>query len=989
MPSKPTALPPREANLFKTVVRLYETKQLKKAIKSADSILKKFPDHGETLAMKGLALNALDRKEEAHELVKRGLKLDLRSHICWHVYGLLYRSDRDYREAAKAYLNALRFDEDNQQILRDLSLLQIQIRDYEGLEETRRKLLTIRPNQKNNWIGFAVSFHLLGNNTTAISVLDTYQDTLKGSVESEDPFEVSELLLYKNLMLEESGDFAGALSHLEQIESRVVDRLNLREARARLLSRLGRHEECAAVLRQLIAVNPDNVAYHRGIQCTAVLAARVARGAEAVDDVNAAEREVPSMAQFRKCLSVDVQLRDKADVDAALKACEQLTAQYPRSRTSSRMALDIISSGDHPLFVPHCDAYVRSFLRRGVPSLFSDLKTLYVDESKATALGRLFESYLESVEGEASALPPLLPIPANPITEGDSSKTNSDSAPTGSSEKEQEAECTFLWILHYLAQHYDRIGLHKKALEYIGRAIEMSPKTIECYLVKARILKHRGDVVSAVKVADEVRNLDLADRYLNTKCTKYSLRANNVSQAEASISLFTRDGDSGGPQALYDMQCIWFELEAAESHLRCGQLSRALKKFTAVDRHFADMVEDQFDFHSYCLRKVTLRSYVNLLRYEDRIREHQYYGRAAVGMVKCLLRIADMPEETKYAFSGEHGDIEGYAAMSQQERKKAISKKKKRQARQKNQGSQPGSSSTQVKPKKSTTQADARSKTKGKSKAKAKAKANGTQSEANGVSAGSNQNTNASSSSSEKPKSNPGWMETDPDGSGLIRSLLDKKDATNKGPVESCVRFIREMEMHLGDLIETHYLAFEVAIRRKRYLQALRSVLRAQAIDKEDARSFLIALRLACEMDGNNGRASLSNIGRSVFEKEGDVLGGLSVAAYLDAYASRHQNSAKGRVGVAFARLYLTMLSGADLGPVDKACDGLVKAIESTDMEGCGPNAFSAVECKTLIEELKATALESGLLSKVLSACQRKHESATCFVVSNNNRSLD
>jgi tetratricopeptide (TPR) repeat protein len=50
---------------------------------------------------------------------------DLKSHVCWHVYGLLYRSDRDYREAIKCYRNALRIDPENIQILRDLSLLQV------------------------------------------------------------------------------------------------------------------------------------------------------------------------------------------------------------------------------------------------------------------------------------------------------------------------------------------------------------------------------------------------------------------------------------------------------------------------------------------------------------------------------------------------------------------------------------------------------------------------------------------------------------------------------------------------------------------------------------------------------------------------------------------------------------------------------------------------------------------------------------------------
>jgi len=86
----------------------------------------------ETLAMKGLTLNCLGRKEEAYEYVRRGLRNDLKSHVCWHVYGLLQRSDKKYDEAIKCYRNALKWEKDNIQILRDLSLLQIQMRDLEG-----------------------------------------------------------------------------------------------------------------------------------------------------------------------------------------------------------------------------------------------------------------------------------------------------------------------------------------------------------------------------------------------------------------------------------------------------------------------------------------------------------------------------------------------------------------------------------------------------------------------------------------------------------------------------------------------------------------------------------------------------------------------------------------------------------------------------------------------------------------------------------------
>ena len=43
--------------------------------------------HGETLAMKGLIFGYTDRQKEAYELARQGLKCNLKSHVCWHVYG--------------------------------------------------------------------------------------------------------------------------------------------------------------------------------------------------------------------------------------------------------------------------------------------------------------------------------------------------------------------------------------------------------------------------------------------------------------------------------------------------------------------------------------------------------------------------------------------------------------------------------------------------------------------------------------------------------------------------------------------------------------------------------------------------------------------------------------------------------------------------------------------------------------------------------------
>lgn len=62
-------------NNFSSKQKSYEMKQYKNGLKLAKQILTnpKFTEHGETLAMKGLTLNCLGRKEEGNPVVLTNL----------------------------------------------------------------------------------------------------------------------------------------------------------------------------------------------------------------------------------------------------------------------------------------------------------------------------------------------------------------------------------------------------------------------------------------------------------------------------------------------------------------------------------------------------------------------------------------------------------------------------------------------------------------------------------------------------------------------------------------------------------------------------------------------------------------------------------------------------------------------------------------------------------------------------------------------------
>lgn len=214
--------------------------------------------------MKALILNSQGKQEEAFALAKDALKFDMKSHVCWHVYGLLYRAAKNFEEAIKAYKFALKLEPESQQIQRDLALLQIQMRDYQGYVASRRTMLNGRAHIRSSWTALAVAHHLAGDLVEAERTLTTYESTLKSTPPRSD-FENSEAVMYKNSLIAEMGDFQKALDHLEAAAKYNLDRLAVSELKATYLLQLGRKEEAAKAYRSLLDRNSEHKDYYDGL----------------------------------------------------------------------------------------------------------------------------------------------------------------------------------------------------------------------------------------------------------------------------------------------------------------------------------------------------------------------------------------------------------------------------------------------------------------------------------------------------------------------------------------------------------------------------------------------------------------------------------------------------------------------------------------------------------------------------------------------------
>jgi tetratricopeptide (TPR) repeat protein len=247
--------------------------------------------------------------------------------------------------------------------------------------------------------------------------------------------------------------------------------------------------------------------------------------------------------------------------------------------------IKILAAGD--VFKTRLTKYMRPLIIKGVVSLVNGMKWIYKDAAKSQIFGEVLTSMCQTMENEMALSP----------------------------EDEEEQDPTVqMWLYSFLAQHNLRSANATEALKYIEKAISHTPTVVELYLIKGKILQYGGNRAAAVACTEVGRNLDLADKYLNSLSAKYAFRTNDVTKANELIGLFARE-DEKGELNVHQMQTMWYEDHQGRAYYRQGNYRLALKNFCWIKKHLETIAEDCEDFSGYSFRKGSYNQYLQLLAY--------------------------------------------------------------------------------------------------------------------------------------------------------------------------------------------------------------------------------------------------------------------------------------------------------------------------------------------------------------------------------------
>eukprot|EP00388_Colpodella_angusta_P006287 GDKJ01018731.1.p1 GENE.GDKJ01018731.1~~GDKJ01018731.1.p1 ORF type:complete len:973 (-),score=270.28 GDKJ01018731.1:57-2729(-) len=619
----------------------------------------------------------------------------MKSRLSWHIVGIITRGEGDYPESVKNLRFACRLEDDNPALWRELSNVQCLDEQYNGVLESRAKLYDLRPDIEANVHGLATAHFMVGNYKAAALLAEHCLTTMMlPSLASDKPkanesvwerkVANMEQILFITHCYEKMDEFEFALTFLLNHEEHFTHKITLWEYAARLNVYIGNHEAAITYFKKLLARYGENQNVLFGllssIFCTADESVKekfkqIGFGPVSAPHLSASQQSpsvvlscpafhpyasktkqwtnVPLHVRFpsffNKLSSVELgwksfdshedggrtfvlrTINDKLTPDLReylMKVLTQLQEEFPKANCIARSKMLFASAEQKG----EIENFIKGFLRKGVPAsaVVSMLQAMVTVNGLKALVESILHNFVIRLRRECRSF--------------EESPSENDTA--------EETTDVLVSSLSVYAAFLDFLGRHDEAHAFVDEALSLAPTDVDLYALKGRIAKHDGQFRFAAQLHEEARSMDLADKHLNVRATRYWLRAGETEIARNLIHMFP--GDAAKLPNLHENQVLWWELKMGNAlikrHLK-GDISkegdsegttlgRGLRMLNHSMDHFDDHVEKSMEFHPYILRNGFNISYVQFADGVKRLRAHQSYIQPAVNLISTYLTLA-------------------------------------------------------------------------------------------------------------------------------------------------------------------------------------------------------------------------------------------------------------------------------------------------------------------------------------------------------------
>ena len=557
---------------FQMALKEFDAKRYEKVEKLCDRMISKNPKDDQALALKGLNYYFLQKPELGEQILKQALKANFKSPVAWHFYAIFHKEKGNYSQAMKSYNKALNFAPTNFNIIRDLSYMQLYLRQLDSFVQTCKLGVENKPGMLINWVTLAFSYSLVKDYKSALAALNSVEKLGKETLKKND---IHELKLFNAMIQSKDKKYEEAMNYLIHFKSELIDKPMVYDMIVQNAIKAKKYNIGLDYCTKALNLNPDNI--------NLILYYFIMK-------INQNDFQPKT---YNDLLNIQENYKYLKDM---IEVLSELKNNYPKSKIIKNLELSFSQNEE---FEKKFENYFINQLEITIPSIFINIQFIYkLQPHKIKIIQKILDKYNANIKS--------------------SSKINDN----------LDLPIHVAWIYFYEAQHYLFLSELEEAINYINVAIDITPSVIEFYMVAAKIFKHSYMIDNYILAYDKARMLDVGDRYLNAKTAKIYLRSGDIEKNSELMKEFVSDPLT--EENIKFTETLWYLNECGGAFLIKKNIIRSHYCFKNVINVFLAIIKDQVDFYNFCLRRNMLKDLYHTIVFLNGIAKNKYVIQALI-----------------------------------------------------------------------------------------------------------------------------------------------------------------------------------------------------------------------------------------------------------------------------------------------------------------------------------------------------------------------